>query len=75
LVGNIIRSDSKKEGFTMDIFIGLGVGYRDIHNSWQGHSEYDNLYFKDVKSHFYSIPFRLGINVGYIFKSQRGKKK
>ncbi len=75
LLGNRIISDSKREGFTMDIFIGLGIGYRDVNNSWQNHSEYNNLYFKDVKTHFYTVPFRIGINVGYIFKRQGGKGK
>jgi antitoxin component YwqK of YwqJK toxin-antitoxin module len=73
LVGNRISRDSKKEGWTADIFFGLGVGYRDINNSWQGHSNYEDRYFKDVNDHFYAIPVRFGINVGYIFKNH-GKK-
>ena len=73
LVGNRVMRDSRKEGFTMDIFIGIGVGYRDIHNSWQGHSNYENVYFHDVKNRFFTIPFRFGVNIGYVFKNQ-GKK-
>ena len=69
LVGDRIIRDSRKEGFTMDIFIGIGLGYRDINNNWEGHKEYETKYFKDVKDQFYAIPFRFGVNVGYVFKN------
>jgi len=70
LLGNRITNDSKKEGFTMDIFLGIGVGYRNISNNWDGNPEYDDLYFGTVKSQFYTIPIRFGVNVGYVFKNQ-----
>jgi antitoxin component YwqK of YwqJK toxin-antitoxin module len=78
IVGNRLIRDSKKEGFTLDIFIGIGGGYRDIHNSWDGHDDYNSKYFKDVRNGFLgngyvTVPFRFGVNVGYIFKNQ-GKK-
>ncbi len=71
--GNRIIRDSRNEGFTMDIFIGIGLGYRDTHNSWEGHGEYDKKYFNGVNNHFYAIPFRFGVNIGYVFKNQ-GRK-
>ncbi len=73
LVGNRVIRDSKREGFTMDIFLGIGVGYRDMKNSWKGHSEYNKLHFNGVNNRFYAIPFRFGVNVGYVFKNQ-GKR-
>jgi antitoxin component YwqK of YwqJK toxin-antitoxin module len=73
LVGNRVIRDSKKEGFTMDIFVGIGVGYRNINNSWQGHDDYEALYFHDVKERFFTVPFRFGVNLGYVFKNQ-GKR-
>ncbi|HVD97797.1 MAG TPA: hypothetical protein VNB90_06295 [Cytophagaceae bacterium] len=74
LVGDRVIRDSRKEGFTMDIFLGIGIGYRVTNNTWEDHNEYNGKYFHGVNSHFYSIPFRFGVNVGYIFKSKGGKK-
>lgn len=73
LIGNRIVRDSRKEGFTMDLFIGIGLGYRDTNNSWEEHNEYEDKYFQGVNDHFYAIPFRFGVNIGYVFKNQ-GKK-
>ncbi len=71
--GNRVIRDSKKEGWTLDVFFGLGIGYRDIHNSWKEHQEYEENYFKDVKDRFFTIPLRFGLNIGYVFKNQ-GKR-
>ncbi|HSZ25997.1 MAG TPA: hypothetical protein VK766_09775 [Cytophagaceae bacterium] len=73
LVGNRILRDSRKEGFTLDVFVGLGVGYRDVTSSWQNHPEYNAKYFSDVKTNFITVPFRFGVNVGYVFKNQSKK--
>jgi hypothetical protein len=70
LVGNRVIKDPKKEGFTMDIFLGLGIGYRDITNSWDKNSDYDNKYFGFVKNARITVPIRFGVNLGYIFKNQ-----
>jgi antitoxin component YwqK of YwqJK toxin-antitoxin module len=74
LVGNRILGDTRREGFTLDIFVGLGIGYRDMKNSWKGNKEYNDLYFRGIKNQFYTVPFRLGVNVGYVFKHQNGRR-
>ncbi len=58
----------KKGGFTLDVFGGLGVGYRQVNKSWQGvNADFDN-YFTNINRQPISIPVRLGLTLGYYFK-------
>jgi antitoxin component YwqK of YwqJK toxin-antitoxin module len=56
----IFKEYSKKNTFTIDIFAGLGVGYR-FHNIDQ------STVFKDLRTNKIIFPFRLGIMAGYFF--------
>jgi hypothetical protein len=53
-------------GFTIDAFIGLGVGYRLMHNKYENNSQYDGI-FDDINDSKFAISPRIGINLGIIF--------
>ena len=67
LIGDRIVSDQRKKGWTLDAYIGLGVGYRMVHNSWQGaNTKFENA-FSAINSGPVSVPFRFGFTIGYKF--------
>ncbi|MCS6823855.1 MAG: toxin-antitoxin system YwqK family antitoxin [Cytophagaceae bacterium] len=72
LIGNRLMQDSKKEGFTLDIFAGIGIGYRHFTPKWKGYPHFD-VFFNGINLKPISVPFRFGINVGYVFKTKRKK--
>ena len=54
------------KGWTLDTYIGFGIGYRLTKSNWESNSDYDKL-FSNVPDSPISIPLRLGITIGYIF--------
>jgi hypothetical protein len=68
LVGDRLSKDARKKGWTVDVFAGIGIGYRFISRNWNpsdGNFEKD---FLSVKGTGISIPFRFGVNIGYSLK-------
>ncbi len=67
LFGDRIMKDSRKKGFTLDVFVGLGIGYRMQNKDWpEENKQYKNT-FSSVNSSEIKIPFRLGFTLGYVF--------
>ncbi len=56
--------NSGRAGITIDIFAGIGLGYRITENNFPESYE---KYFKDVKRNKLTIPLRFGVNIGYVF--------
>ena len=71
LFGNryVLSRDQKIKryiGWTIDAYLGLGIGYRSFNDSWNNVAEYDNLY-SPIKGSAITVPLRLGFNIGYSF--------
>lgn len=65
LVGNRLLKSSHAKGWTIDAFIGLGVGYKYVSKGYTDNPQKD-AYFSTTKSGI-TVPFRLGISAGYVF--------
>ena len=55
------------KGFTLDVWGGLGIGYRSISRNWTNIPAVTFAY-RDVNQDRISVPIRIGITVGYVFK-------
>ena len=58
--------DAKKNGFTLDTFLGFGIGYRDFEKKYNDNEFYDKI-FQDLRQEKFAYALRLGINIGYAF--------
>ncbi|MDB5256122.1 MAG: hypothetical protein JWM14_817 [Chitinophagaceae bacterium] len=67
LVGDRLIKDAHKKGFTLDIYIGLGIGYRMMERNWPEENKIYKNAFSSVSSGSIKVPFRLGFTIGYIF--------
>ncbi len=66
MVGDRWMADPGGQGFTLEGFLGVGVGYRHYRQRWADNSRYDSL-FDDVRKARVSVPLRLGLSIGYVF--------
>jgi antitoxin component YwqK of YwqJK toxin-antitoxin module len=66
IFGDRLIKDPKKKGWTLDIFGGIGLGYKEITKKYSGNRSIDSL-FPDLKEKTLTIPVRLGFNIGYLF--------
>lgn len=66
IVGNRMMKFAGKPGVTLDMFAGLGLGYRDYWEKFPPEDAFKEI-FSDVRKPKLSVPFRLGINIGYAF--------
>jgi hypothetical protein len=53
-------------GITIDVFLGLGIGYRDFEKKYNDNSSYDEI-FNDLRQNNFSVSPRLGVNIGMVF--------
>jgi antitoxin component YwqK of YwqJK toxin-antitoxin module len=67
LVGDRLVKDTHHKGFTLDIFIGLGIGYRMLERNWSEENKIYKNAFSSVSSSIIKVPVRLGFTIGYIF--------
>ena len=61
--------DAGDIGITIDIFTGIGFGYRDFSKDYPELESFENI-FSDVKKSKWSVPVRLGVIIGYSFKGR-----
>ncbi len=66
LIGDRWMAFPGKRGFTVDGFLGLGIGYRHYRKGWNNRPDWDAI-FDDVPKNRISIPVRVGLNIGYVF--------
>ena len=59
-------NEADKSGITVDIYGGLGVGYRNYKKNYPDKYDYDHI-FKDIDKSKLTVPVRFGINIGYVF--------
>ena len=60
-----VHSHSGSAGFTVDIFVGLGIGYSFVSERYPDKSEVYKEYFKENRTSRMTVPIRLGVNFGY----------
>lgn len=72
IFGDRIMKDATQKGWTIDIFVGVGLGLRLINKNWTGDTF--NSYFAELNTRSIAIPFRFGINLGYAFKKSTGPR-
>ncbi len=58
--------EKKQNGITLDIFAGMGIGYRQFEKKYSGNINYDKV-FSDLHQGKISFSPRFGINLGYVF--------
>jgi hypothetical protein len=51
-----------KDGFTIDAFVGYGMGYRNVNIDPSSMGD-----FSSINSNHFSQTFRFGLNLGYSF--------
>ena len=66
LFGETWNVKSKQSGFTIDVFVGVGIGYRDFKKKYVDNSLYDEI-FDDLRQSEFAITPRFGVNFGYVF--------
>lgn len=62
LLGYRLMQRLKRDGFTLDAFVGYGVGYRDVSIDDQS-----KVYFNSISTNHFSQVVRFGFNIGYSF--------
>lgn len=68
LIGDRFLRDAKKPGWTLDVYAGIGIGYRSSANSWSEDNVYYSRLFGGVNQNKITVPFRFGFTFGYLFK-------
>ena len=56
-------------GITIDAFIGAGIGYRDFNREFPEVESFEGL-FDELDTDELSIPFRFGINIGFMLEAR-----
>ncbi len=69
LAGYRFIKDAGGTGVTIDAFIGVGIGYRDFDRGYPVLEEFDQV-FDDIDTDELSIPFRFGVNIGYMLEAR-----
>jgi len=64
LVGNRFFKSQKEGGFTIDTYIGVGIGYRVYYQNYSDTPDNEDL-FSDLPTSSVSIPIRFGVNIGF----------
>jgi hypothetical protein len=70
VVGTRFFKNSTVNGFTIDTYIGFGVGYRDFSKLYETTDPADNP-FNSLNSSSFSYSIRIGVNLGYSFRIRK----
>lgn len=65
-IGSKASKNSRFKGFTLDIFAGVGLGYRFFTRTAPESPLYDDM-MKDIPHGKISFPYHVGLSIGYIF--------
>ncbi|MBR9997352.1 MAG: toxin-antitoxin system YwqK family antitoxin [Cyclobacteriaceae bacterium] len=55
-----------QRGLTVDLFLGVGIGYRSFEKKYDDNASYDEV-FNDLHQNNFSISPRIGVNIGMVF--------
>lgn len=67
LVGSRIFKPLGKDGLSLDIYTGLGLGYRHFQKGWDIDKDSYSRQFPVLHKPAYYFPFRIGLSFGYYF--------
>jgi len=68
IVGRRYFKQFINNGFTLDVFVGAGTGFRDFDPHFS--PRYESV-FDEVRTSKIPFAFRLGVNIGYLFRLTR----
>ncbi len=71
-VGNRWMKDVGTSGFTIDLFLGVGVAVRSFDKKYRPLQVLDNYFDKEIKSSFY-LPIIIGLNVGFALTKSKSE--
>ncbi|MDB5273416.1 MAG: hypothetical protein JWO58_1783, partial [Chitinophagaceae bacterium] len=57
LVGDRLVKDARRKGFTLDVYIGLGIGYRMLERNWSEENKIYKNAFSSVSTANIKVPF------------------
>ncbi len=66
LFGDRLMQHYDRDGFTFDIFLGIGIGYRDYSKNFDSNQDKNDL-FQSIRKDKIYIPVRFGFSFGYAF--------
>ncbi len=66
LFGERWHKDNNQTGITLDIFLGIGIGYRMFEKKYNENPAHDQI-FDDLRQAKFSFTPRFGVNIGYVF--------
>ena len=64
IFGNRLTKDAGKSGFTLDVFLGMGAGYRFINRNYNT-QDLPHSVFTEFNGSRITVPIRFGFNMGY----------
>lgn len=64
IFGNRLTRDAGRSGFTVDVFLGLGAGYRFSNRNYQP-QDVPFPVFPEISKSGITVPIRFGFNMGY----------
>lgn len=67
LIGDRFLPDQRRECWTFDLFLGMGIGYQSINPSWDGDVPEYRRMFSSLNNNQLVFPFRFGFTAGYKF--------
>lgn len=70
MVGIRYFKNRQENGFSVDVFLGAGAGYRDFKKKYETLSTLNNP-FNNLNSNFLSVSLRAGFHLGYTFKTRK----
>jgi antitoxin component YwqK of YwqJK toxin-antitoxin module len=65
LIGDRLIKNPREKGWTLDIFFGIGVGFREISRAYQKNPKLD-AFLPSLHDKRITIPVRFGFSVGYL---------
>jgi len=66
LFGERWHKGNTQTGITVDLFVGIGIGYRIFDKKYEENHSYDEI-FNDLRQNSFSISPRFGFNIGFVF--------
>lgn len=69
LIGFRYFKNQQDNGFTVDVFLGTGIGYRDFVKTYESNRISDP--FSNLNSNSLSLSLRAGFHLGYTFKTRK----
>ncbi|TAF73551.1 MAG: toxin-antitoxin system YwqK family antitoxin [Bacteroidetes bacterium] len=66
ILGDRFMKSNTKGGPTIDVYLGIGAGYRFLNTNFVSTPEKDATFNNSIKNGWY-VPFRFGVNIGWAF--------